>query len=208
MTELQKKIKEKESEIDVLKDMVVSGKRETKSRDITISKLKKRIGQLEKITGIRGQRNMQSDIQSMQSYQNSQRGAGKIKFEDPQDLSYDEGIEEAEEGLEETGRVGQNAQGNYEMQNQGFQPYPSKTPNVKAIKGQSGKAAMVDHYGSYNNQTMPRGPPSVNPFNDKLSRGYDDYLDHLEHGDFKNSSNQVKNIFNHSQSKSNVLPQI
>lgn len=56
ITELQKRLKEKDNEIDVLKDMVVSGKKEVKSREITINKLKKRTGKLEKITGVRAQR--------------------------------------------------------------------------------------------------------------------------------------------------------
>ena len=54
MTEMQKWIKDKQGEIDVLKDMIISSKWEVKGKDITISKLKKRIANIEKITGIRG----------------------------------------------------------------------------------------------------------------------------------------------------------
>ena len=52
ITELQKRLKEKDSEIEVLKDMVVSGKKEVRSREITIKKLERRTGKLEKITGV------------------------------------------------------------------------------------------------------------------------------------------------------------
>ena len=54
MTEMQKVIKEKQDEIFVLKDMIVSGKSELKTKDITIKKLKNRIANLERINGIRG----------------------------------------------------------------------------------------------------------------------------------------------------------
>ncbi len=49
---MNKKIKEKQNEIDVLKDMVVSIKTELRTKDITIKKQQKRIEALEKINGL------------------------------------------------------------------------------------------------------------------------------------------------------------
>ena len=54
MNELNKRLKDREGEIVVLKDMVQSSRRELKTKDLTISKHKKRIQNLERIAGIRG----------------------------------------------------------------------------------------------------------------------------------------------------------
>jgi hypothetical protein len=56
---MNKKMKEKQNEIDVLKDMVVSIKTELRTKEINIKKQQKRIDALEKINGLRGNRNPQ-----------------------------------------------------------------------------------------------------------------------------------------------------
>ncbi len=55
MNELNKRLKDREGEIVVLKDMVGSSRRELKTKDLTISKHKKRIKNLERIAGIHNQ---------------------------------------------------------------------------------------------------------------------------------------------------------
>ena len=49
---MQKMIRDKQSEVDVLKDMVNSSKGEIRTKELTISKMKKRIETLEKINGL------------------------------------------------------------------------------------------------------------------------------------------------------------
>lgn len=53
---------------------------------------------------------------------------------------------------------------------------------------------------------MPPGP-SHNPFMNRMQEGYDHYLTGLEHGEFKNSSIAMKNIFT-SSDKTIELPKI
>lgn len=50
-------MKEKQNEIDVLKEMVISIKTEIRTKDLTIKKMQTRIDALEKINGLRGNRN-------------------------------------------------------------------------------------------------------------------------------------------------------
>ena len=40
LTEMQKRLKEKTQEVDVLKEMLMAGKKDLKAKDITISKYK------------------------------------------------------------------------------------------------------------------------------------------------------------------------
>ena len=56
-----KKIKDKNGEIDLLKQMMVASKTEMKTKDTTVGKLKKRVKNLEKMIGGRGARNINSD---------------------------------------------------------------------------------------------------------------------------------------------------
>ena len=64
LTEMQKRLKEKTQEVDVLKEMLMAGKKDLKAKDITISKYKWWISQLEKINGIKHWRPRGSDNQS------------------------------------------------------------------------------------------------------------------------------------------------
>lgn len=130
---MSKNMREKQSEIDVLKDMIVSTKSEIRTKDITITKLKKWVDTLEKINGIRGQR-LNSDVNSMNSFEkeswippkHSKRGydddAHDVSIGGPEMVE----IEEAEEGLEATGALRQDSRGNWVL--------PSKTPNMNLIK--------------------------------------------------------------------------
>lgn len=56
LNEFKKKLKDKQNEVDVLKDMVVSSKWEIKAKEINNKKLMNRIKNLEKINGVHNQR--------------------------------------------------------------------------------------------------------------------------------------------------------
>lgn len=209
VTELQKKIRDLTSEVEVLKEMVKSSKNEMRAKEISLGKYKKRLTSLERIAKIKSK---VSEIHSLQS-QNSQRNRSMGRqhdtydYEDTyEDHEEEEVIEEASENLEATGQ--QDPYYNY-------QPNPkpgqySKTPNIRVAKNlNNSKVAYV------NKQTpdklkadgsMPK-MDQRDPFMNKLVKGYDYYKESLTKPDFKNNSYGVRGIFTH-QSDQFELPAI
>eukprot|EP00349_Pseudokeronopsis_sp_Brazil_P010883 CAMPEP_0202979706 /NCGR_PEP_ID=MMETSP1396-20130829/85788_1 /ASSEMBLY_ACC=CAM_ASM_000872 /TAXON_ID= /ORGANISM="Pseudokeronopsis sp., Strain Brazil" /LENGTH=85 /DNA_ID=CAMNT_0049719261 /DNA_START=634 /DNA_END=891 /DNA_ORIENTATION=+ len=72
MKDMKNKLKEKLSEIEVLKEMIKSANMQAKAKDIDISRLQKRIQRLEKMTEI-------SKAMPQEAPQNYQRETNVIK---------------------------------------------------------------------------------------------------------------------------------
>lgn len=202
ITELQKKIRDQATEIGILKEMVKSSKNEVHSKEISISKYKKRMTSLEKIVKLRAK---MSEINSTGS-QNSQRNRSLGRqndtqeydtYEDMPERDNDQVIVEAEENLEATGN--HDAYYQQQQQNMNLNKY-SKTPNIRLSKHlNNSKISNIEKSSPERlkpNDSMPKMSSTKDPFMNKVKKGYDHYKDSLNKPDFKNNSYGVKGIFN------------
>jgi len=210
VTELQKKIRDQASEIEILKEMVKSTKNEIKAKEISISKYKKRMTSLEKIAKIRSKVSEINSNESQHSHRNRSLGKQNDTYEyDTYDESHepehDDVIAEAEENLEATGP---HDPYNIQSQNAKLSQY-SKTPNIRVSKHlNNSKIANIDKVSPERLKADSSMPKMNNrdPFMNKLKKGYDSYKDSLNKPDFKNNSYGVKGVF--SQSEQFELPAI
>lgn len=199
ITEFQKKIKDLTSEVNVLKEMVKSSKNEVRSKDISLSSYKKRLTSLEKISKIRSK---VSEMHSSHS-QNSQRNIsnGRVNDTYEYDEHYDDEHEtddviiEAEENLEHTGNQAQYH--NYPPNVKSVQY--SKTPNIRVTKNlNNSKISNINKLSPERlkpDSSMPKMDNYRDPFQNKVTKGYDFYKDNLNKADFKNNSYGVKSVF-------------
>lgn len=211
VTELQKKIKDLTSEVNLLKDMVKSSKNEIRAKEISIKQYKKRMTSLEKINKIRSKVSEMNSMVSQNSQRNRSMGRQNetYEYDEPYDEAYedqDEVIVEAEENLEATGN--QDPYYNY-SQNQKQMQY-SKTPNIKVTKNlNNSKIASLSKISPEKlnpNASMPK-VDGRDPFSKKVSKGYDMYKECLTKPDFKNNSYGVRSVFT-QQNEQFELPAI
>lgn len=180
--------------------MLKSGQTEMKTKDIDLKKMKKRVRNLEKINGIR---NQASELASNRSFgklsSRIQQNRNQYYEDQIQENQYPEypddhqAIQEQPEQLEYTGEV--------EPPKPALEkPQFSKTPNMRLNKNKSGKIGIVEKLNPYRNAKSPQGAAhqTINPFDQNVGRGYDHYVDQLEHGDMKNNSNHIQGIFSYS----------
>lgn len=164
--EMNKKLRDQQSQIEILKEMVAGSKKELQSKVHNITTLKKRLGSLEKINKIHLSRH--SDIQSIVSkdfhpgkqdknnlfsqYEEDEKSSNNGRVMHHRSLERVKPIMEAKEDLEQTGRINKeqtahfgktlepkkNAMINSSPQNiRVNQNLASKTPSLKLIKGAS-----------------------------------------------------------------------
>ena len=210
VTELNKKIRDMQSEIDILKEMVKASKKEMHSKDISIKKYKKRMTSLERITKLRAKVGEMASNGSRQSQRNRSVGRHHDTYEydtheDSRDYEGDQVIMEAEENLEHTG-----PQDPYYIQGQNPKSNQySKTPNTRVSKIlNNSKIATLDKPSLERlkaDNSMPK-MDQRDPFKNKVFKGYDSYKDNLTKPDFKNNSYGIKGVF--AQQEQFELPAI
>lgn len=191
--------------------MVKSSKNEVRTKEISISKYKKRLTSLEKISKIRSKVSELNSIHSQHSQRNRSMGRNpeSYEYDEHYDSNHEEDndavIMEANENLEYTGQ-----QNPYDQYGNLKTNQYSKTPNIRVAKNlNNSKIAGLNHQSP--DKLNPTGSmPKMDrkdPFGNKVSKGYDYYKESLGKPDFKNNSYGVKGVFTH-QSDQFELPAI